>query len=110
MTGNIQRFNGRAADYDEFRERYDAGILLPRLRMWCGLTPTWTIADIGAGTGMLADVFLANGNHVLAVEPTREMRDTWAALHAHDARLQVIDGTAEATSLQGQSIDLISVG
>ncbi len=110
MNEVTERFTGRSADYQQYRERYDTGLLLPRFRAWCGLTPQWTIADIGAGTGMLADVFLANGNRVLAVEPNAEMRAACAMLHGGDQRLQVVAGTAEASTLREQSIDLISMG
>jgi SAM-dependent methyltransferase len=109
MIQSNQRFNGRAADYSQFRERYDPDILLPRLRAWCGLLPSWLIADIGAGTGMLADVFLANGNQVLAVEPNAEMRTACMASHA-GSRLEVFAASAEATSLPSQSIDLVCAG
>jgi len=109
MIESVQRFTGRAADYNQFRERYDPDILLPRLRGWCGLLPSWLVADIGTGTGMLADVFLANGNQVLAVEPNAEMRAACLALHA-GSRLEVFDGCAEATSLPSQSIDLVCAG
>jgi len=110
MIDVTQRFTGRAAGYNQFRERYDPGIVLPRLRQWCGLTPAWTIADIGAGTGMLADVFLANGNRVLAVEPNPDMRAACLALHAGDEKLHVVSGRAEASTLPPQSVDLISMG
>jgi len=110
MTDATQRFTGRAADYNQYRERYDPDILLPRLRTWCGLIPEWVIADIGAGTGMLADVCLANGNQVLAVEPNTEMRQACAALHANDATLQMIEGTAETSTLPAHSIDLVCMG
>jgi len=110
MLDSTQRFTGRATDYDQYRERYDASILLPRLREWCGLTPDWHIADIGAGTGMLADSFLANGNSVFAVEPNAEMRAACAALHPNQPLLQVLDGTAEATTLAAHSIDLLCCG
>jgi hypothetical protein len=49
----VQRFDARAADYARYRERYDPGIVLPRLIEWCGLAPVWRIADIGAGTSLL---------------------------------------------------------
>lgn len=110
MISVTQRFTGRAAAYSQYRERYDAEILLPRLRTWCGLTSQWTIADIGAGTGMLGDIFLVNGNHVLAVEPNAEMREACSVLHASDERLTVVAGTAEASTLPDQSIDLICMG
>ena len=107
---NTQRFTGRAADYDQYRERYDASILLPRLRDWCGLTSGWLIADIGAGTGMLADVFLANGISVVAIEPNAEMREACASLHPNQPLLQIINGTAEATTLPDHSVDLVCCG
>jgi SAM-dependent methyltransferase len=109
MIQSNQRFDGRVADYSKFRERYDPDILLPRLRAWCGLLPSWLIADIGAGTGMLADVFLANGNQVLAVEPNAEMRTACMASHA-GSRLEAFAACAEATSLPAQSIDLVCAG
>lgn len=110
MPDHTQRFTGRAADYDQYRERYDTSILLPRLSEWCGLTSDWLIADIGAGTGMLADVFLGNGNRVLAIEPNVEMRASCSALHAGEARLTVIEGAAEATTLAAGSVDLACCG
>lgn len=110
MADNTQRFTGRAGDYDQYRERYDPAIVLPRLRAWCGLQPDWIIADIGAGTGMLADVFLANGNRVFAVEPNADMREACAALHAGNASLSIVEGTAEATTLATHSIDFACAG
>ncbi|SEG05502.1 Ubiquinone/menaquinone biosynthesis C-methylase UbiE [Bryocella elongata] len=110
MLDNTRRFTGRAADYDQYRERYDASIVLPRLREWCDLTPDWLIADIGAGTGMLADIFLANGNSVFAVEPNAEMRRACILLHPGQHLLQVVDGTAEATTIAAHSIDLVCCG
>jgi len=75
MTDNTQRFAGRAENYDLYRQRYPAERVIAQLSEWCGLTPQWLVADIGAGTGMLAEVFLGNGNPVLAIEPNADMRD-----------------------------------
>lgn len=110
MEENVTRFDGRVAEYGRYRERYDAEIVLPILRAWCGVTPQWKIADIGAGTGMLADIFLANGNRVVAVEPNAEMRATCAALRKDESLLTVQDGTAEATGLPDAAFDMVSVG
>lgn len=107
---STERFTGKAAEYAQFRERYDAAFLLPWLRASCGLTPEWLIADVGAGTGMVGDVFLANGNRVIAIEPNAEMRAACAALHGNDDRLILRDGTAEQTGLADASISLIAVG
>lgn len=110
MQGATERFSGRAEAYARYRERYDAGIVLARLREWTGLTPEWVVADVGAGTGMLSEVFLANGNRVIAVEPNAEMRTECARTFADERRLQVVDGTAEATGLADRSVEMVSVG
>lgn len=106
---SVRRFDGKVADYDRYRERYSPEVVLPILRERCGLSPDWHIADIGAGTGMLSDVFLSNGNRVVAVEPNAEMRDTCIALHQGSA-LIVVDGTAERTGLDDASVEMVSAG
>jgi ubiquinone/menaquinone biosynthesis C-methylase UbiE len=110
MEKNVQRFDGRAVEYARYREKYAPEVLLPRLREWCGLTPEWIVADIGAGTGMLSDVFLANGNHVIAVEPNAEMRQMCADLHEGEILLKVVDGTAETTELRSSSVEMVVAG
>jgi SAM-dependent methyltransferase len=110
MVNTVERFDGRAEDYDRYRERYDAKEMLAVLRGWTGLTPEWLVADVGSGTGMLADVFLGNGNRVIAIEPNAEMRAACVRLHEGEPRLEVRDGTAEATGLPDASVDVIANG
>jgi len=110
MQNTVERFDGRAADYDLYRERYDTHEVLAPLRDWCGLTTEWLVADVGAGTGMLADVFLANGNRVIAIEPNAEMRAACAHLHTNESKLEIHEGTAEATGLEDASVDLVCSG
>ena len=110
MANTIARFDGRAEDYDRYRERYDAKELLTLLREWSGLTRDWLVADVGAGTGMLGDVFLANGNQVIAIEPNDGMRAACARLHKGEQRLDVRSGTAEATGLPDASVDVVANG
>src|ERR1700684_675273 len=109
---NTDRFTGRAEDYDRYRQRYPTEEVLIRLREWCGLTHDWIVADIGAGTGMLAEVFLENGNRVLAVEPNADMREQMRAsveghLGSPAPHLEIVDATAEDTTLPAASIDLV---
>ena len=110
MSIHVERFSGRVEEYARFRERYDPSIILPLLNEWCGLLPEWTIADIAAGTGMLSDVFLANGNRVLAVEPNAEMRGACRELHEGEPQLEIMNGTAEATGLPDASVQMVAVG
>lgn len=110
MAQHANRFTGRVADYAQYRERYDSNHVLPFLREQCGLTPDWTVADVGAGTGMLGDVFRSNGNRVIAIEPNAEMRSACAESHASDNRFKVLDGSAERTGLPDSSVEMIAVG
>ena len=106
---NTERFTGRAATYDRYRQRYPADTILPLLRTWCGLQRNWIIADIGAGTGMLAEVFLSNDNPVIAIEPNQEMRSVCEQLIHTWPSLEVRSGRAEATGLPNSSINSINI-
>jgi ubiquinone/menaquinone biosynthesis C-methylase UbiE len=110
MSQFTDRFTGKAAEYAQYRERYKPEVILPLLREWCGLTPDWTVADVGAGTGMAGDLFRTNGNRVFAVEPNDEMRSTCATLHALDAAFIIVDGSAEKTGLADASVEMVAVG
>ena len=110
LRNSWANFNEKADEYARYRERYDANAMLPPLREWCGLRPEWTVADVGAGTGMLGDVFRANGNRVIAVEPNAAMRAVCAKMHAGDALFEVVDGTAEKTGLGDASVEMVAVG
>ena len=69
----LVRFSDRAEDYAKYRPRYSHDVV-DALQQACGLTAQRLIADIGCGTGLLAEIFLNNGNRVIGVEPNREMR------------------------------------
>jgi ubiquinone/menaquinone biosynthesis C-methylase UbiE len=107
---NVDRFTGRASLYDRYRQRYPELAILSKLQQWCGLQSSWFVADVGAGTGMLSEVFLGNGNRVLAVEPNEEMRSLCARHTTEWPQLEVIDGTAEATTLGDASVDIVAAG
>lgn len=106
---HTERFTGRVADYVRYRTRYPAQVL-DHLAQYCGLLPDQLIADVGAGTGMLAELFLSHGNPVVAVEPNAEMRAACVELEAAWPKLRVLDGTAEATGIADAFVDMISAG
>jgi ubiquinone/menaquinone biosynthesis C-methylase UbiE len=95
--------------YLAYRPRFPRGIIL-FLREHDALPDGAVIADIGAGTGMLAEIFLEAGNRVIAVEPNEEMLEACRALAAQQSALEVVQGQAEATTLPDASVDLIAVG
>ena len=110
MTENGERFTGKVAEYARYREQYDSGLILSLLRRWCGLEREWVVADVGIGTGMLAEVFLRNGNAVFGVEPNADMRDGCARLLRVFEQLSLENGSAEATGLASDAFDLVTVG
>jgi ubiquinone/menaquinone biosynthesis C-methylase UbiE len=109
MTEHTQRFTGRVADYERYRLRYSVAVL-DILKKQCGLTTSSIVADVGAGTGMLAELFLENGNRVIAVEPNAEMRAASERLLERYSGLSVVAAAAEATTLADASVDFVSVG
>lgn len=104
-----ERFSTRVEAYREHRPRYPREIVNV-LRRECGLTAELTIADVAAGTGLLAEIFLENGNTVIAVEPNAAMREACKELREEFPRLRCVDGTAEATGLADGFVDMVSVG
>ena len=109
MTDNTQRFSSRVDNYVKYRPNYPAAIV-DVLRADYGLTPDSTIADIGAGTGILSALWLRNGNRVFGVEPNREMREAGERMLAAYPNFTSVDGTAEATTLAADSVDFVSAG
>jgi ubiquinone/menaquinone biosynthesis C-methylase UbiE len=109
MSVHADRFTGRVEDYERYRLRYPAAVL-DVLRQRCGLRDEDVVADVGAGTGMVAELLLEAGNRVIAVEPNAEMRAACARLGSRYAKLAVVDAAAEATGLTTGSVDLVTVG
>jgi ubiquinone/menaquinone biosynthesis C-methylase UbiE len=107
MVDSISRFTTRVENYAKFRPTYP-GIILNLLKAECGLTEVSLVADVGSGTGILSEMFLRNGNTVFAVEPNAEMRNSAENLLKKYKEFKSIDGTAEATTLHSDSIDIVT--
>jgi SAM-dependent methyltransferase len=104
-----ERFSSRVEAYRRFRAPYPREIIA-LLEERCALTRESVVADVGAGTGMLAELFLENGNRLFAVEPNADMRAVCEELVARYPRLSCVDGTAEDTRLADHSVDFVGVG
>jgi SAM-dependent methyltransferase len=109
MLDPKQRFSQRVENYVKYRPGYPAA-LIQLLVAECDLTPQSIIADIGSGTGLLARLFLANGNPVFGVEPNPEMRDAGEAFLRTYPHFTSIAASAEATTLPAASVDFITAG
>lgn len=109
MSDVTQRFSSRVDNYIKYRPGYPQEVI-ETLKTECGLTPNSIIADIGSGTGILSEVFLKNGNTVYAVEPNPDMRAAGERLLNGYTNFRSIAGRAEATGLDGDSVDFITAG
>jgi SAM-dependent methyltransferase len=104
-----ERFSNRVEDYLRYRPGYPPAILSV-LNAECGLTPEAVVADIGSGTGLLAHMFLENGNLVYAVEPNAAMRGAGEHLLEKYPHFCSVAGSAESTTLPPASVDFVLVG
>lgn len=103
------RFSDRAEDYVKYRPHYSPEVV-HALQQACGLRPEHLIADVGCGPGLLAEIFLENGNRVIGVEPNREMRRAADDYLAAYPKFSMVDGSAEATTLPDASVDFVVAG
>ena len=103
------RFSDRVDDYVKYRPRYSPDVV-QAVKRACGLRPEHIIADVGCGTGLMAKIFLENGNRVVGVEPNREMRAGGQSYLAAYPNFSMVDGSAENTSLADASVDLVIAG
>jgi len=107
MSDPLTRFSNRSDNYAKFRPGYPAEVL-EILKNNCGLSETSVIADVGSGTGILSELFLQNGNPLLAVEPNAAMRQVAERLLQRYEKFRSINAAAEATTLERGSVDFVT--
>ena len=106
INDSTSRFASRVADYVRYRPSYPPQIV-SFLHERCGVAPDALVADIGAGTGISARLFLEAGHGVIAVEPNRPMLDAAVQWLGRFPRFRFVSGTAEATTLPDAGVDLV---
>lgn len=106
---SISRFNNRVENYIKYRPDYPEGTI-DFLKKEKVLNSTSVIADVGSGTGKLTELFLKNGNEVFGIEPNDEMRLAAERLLKKYNNFHSINGKAEYTKLNNNSVDLITAG
>lgn len=102
-----ERFSDRVDSYVKYRPSYPVAAI-DYLYDVIGIERESTIADIGAGTGIFAELLLERGNPVIGVEPNTEMREVAVATLAEEPNFEVSEGSAEATGLPDHSVDYIT--
>jgi len=106
--GTRSIFSSRVADYVASRPHYPSA-MFDALAATCGLAPGATVADIGAGTGLLTRGLLRRGYRVIAVEPNPKMRAAADELLRGVEGYRSVNGSAEAIPLESDSVDLVTV-
>lgn len=105
----IEPFTKTVQHYLKYRPSYPKEIV-DLLVGECGLSKKSVIADIGSGTGFLAQLFLEYGNTVYGIEPNQAMREAGEVYLAKYTHFYSVSGTAEATYLESASMDFIMAG
>jgi ubiquinone/menaquinone biosynthesis C-methylase UbiE len=104
-----KRFSSRVERYIKYRPSYPQDIL-EFLKKKEILSTKSIIADIGSGTGILSELFLKEGNKVYGVEPNSDMRNAGERLLSKYSNFISLEGSAEDTKLDENSIDIITAG
>lgn len=103
------RFSDKVENYIKYRPHY-LDEVIAYLKEKGIFKNDSVIADIGSGTGISTEIFLNNGNVVYGIEPNKEMREAAEKLFARNPNFKSINATAEETTLENNSIDLITAG
>jgi SAM-dependent methyltransferase len=109
MTGHqpTERFSSRVENYVRYRPGYPPDVV-KLLKAECGFSSASLVADIASGTGIFTRLLVENGNRVLGVEPNEKMRRAGEEYLAVFPNFASIAGTAEATTLEDRSADLVT--
>ncbi|MBK7311067.1 MAG: class I SAM-dependent methyltransferase [Sphingobacteriaceae bacterium] len=103
------RFADRVDNYVKYRPHYPQEMFDHLLSQHI-ISKNSVIADIGSGTGISTEPFLRLNLKVFAIEPNKEMRDAAEKLLGGDKNFHSVNATAEKTSLNDHSVDVIVAG
>jgi ubiquinone/menaquinone biosynthesis C-methylase UbiE len=106
MPDSTSRFGNRADAYDRYRPHY-APEIIRFLERETGFSKGMAVADVGAGTGISAEHFLANGNTVYCIEPNDAMRKKAEERFAVMPGFRSVNGRSDATGLPDACVDVI---
>jgi len=108
MEDSKNRFSDRVENYVRYRPAYPEK-LIDALVEFVELNKSSHITDIGSGTGLLTRHLLDRKLLVTAVEPNEEMRSAAESLLAKYPQFTSRSGSAEATGLESDTFDLVTV-
>lgn len=105
---NTNKFNQKANAYSFGRPAY-ANAFIDFLYSEQGFNRKSIIADIGSGTGIFSKQLLDKGTIIYAVEPNNDMRINAENKLKSFENFHSVNGTAEHTTLENNSVDFITV-
>jgi len=105
---SISRFNDNVEYYAKYRPNYPQEVM-QIIKNEFHLDAGSLIADIGSGTGIFTKLLLDKKYQVLAIEPNTPMRHKAEQDLSHYTNFTSYATTAEATGLDENSIDCITV-
>jgi SAM-dependent methyltransferase len=97
-------FDREAGTYARVRPSYPLEVVA--VLADAGVRPPATVCDLAAGTGIFTRLLVDAGYEVIAVEPTKGMRDEFSR---SGPPVPIVDGTAEALPLDAASVDAVTV-
>lgn len=106
---SINKFNKMQNDYSKYRPEYSNEAIEYILSLQ-NIDNNFTIADIGAGTGKLSLPFVKRGLKLYGIEPNSDMYKKCIENMKEYNNFSGILGSAESTSLDDNSINLLVVG
>ncbi|MFL5752382.1 MAG: class I SAM-dependent methyltransferase [Bacteroidia bacterium] len=109
ISDNLHRFSDRVDNYVKYRPHYPEEIIA-FLQSENVLKDNDRIADIGSGTGISCELFLNKGFTVFGIEPNAEMREAAEKILSSNRGFKSINGTAEHTTLENNSVELVVAG
>ena len=101
-----ERFTSRVSDYARYRPGYPEE-LVDWLENEAGLARRGQVVDVGAGTGISAELFLRRGYRVTAVEPNAAMRAEAMRRLGDVPGFAAVDATGERTGLPNGYADMV---
>ena len=109
MDNNVNKFTGKAKIYNKYRSSYPVQCIDDIIASNPS-NKNMIIADIGAGTGKLTELFLKRGIKVIAVEPNHDMINIAKEnLSEYGNLIKFNEESAENTKIENNSVDVITV-
>jgi len=109
ISNSTTRFSDRVENYVKYRPHYPREIIT-YLNESINFNEHKIVADVGSGTGISTELFLQNGNRVYGIEPNKEMREAGEKYLEKYKYFISVNGTAEETLLESDSIDVVVCG